>query len=113
MLYKNNRFKTCIIHHIHSHIANIPTIYLEYKCNLKVMGLTGDGATQNRRLFKMHDSICLEEDKNSEVDVCYRVRNVFRPNLFIFFISNPPHLLKTLRNSLSSSKDGSSVRYVE
>ena len=51
------------------------------------MGLTCDGATQNRKLFKMHH---WEKDMNPDVDVNYRIRNPFADDRFIFFISDPP-----------------------
>ena len=85
---------------------------LEKKCELKVMGLTCDGATQNRKLFKMHNLMSWESDLNSSIDVTYKIRNPFAQDRFIFFISDPPHLLKTLRNSLKSSTHGQSVRYL-
>ena len=79
---------------------------LVYKCGLKVMGLTCDGATQNRKLFTMHNLMCWEKDMNPDVDVNYRIRNP----LAFFSSLTPPHLLKTLRNSLKSSTHGQSIR---
>lgn len=58
---------------------------------IRVLALTCDGASTNRRLWKIHS----EEDR-----LVYKVNNIFardgpRP---LFFISDPPHLLKTARN---------------
>ena len=58
---------------------------------IRVLALTCDGASTNRRLWKMH---------GSDDGIVYKVNNIFaregsRP---LFFISDPPHLLKTVRN---------------
>ena len=60
---------------------------------IRVLALTCDGASTNRRLWKMHGA----EEGQAFV---YKVPNVFateapRP---LFFISDPPHLIKTARN---------------
>ena len=47
----------------------------------------------------MHHLMCWEKDMNPGVDVNYRIRNPFADDQFIFFIFDPPYLLKTLRNS--------------
>ena len=51
-------------------------------------------------------------ETDSSVDVTYKISNTFMPNRFIYFISDPPHLLKTLRNSLKSSTHSHSVRHL-
>lgn len=61
--------------------------------NLQVLGVTGDGASVNRKLFQMHGSTprtykCINIYSNGE-------RN-------IYFFSDPPHLLKTIRNAMAS-----------
>ena len=58
---------------------------------IRVMALTCDGASTNRRLWKMHST-----DKG----LVYKVPNVFAPETtrFLYFIADPPHLLKTVRN---------------
>ena len=61
-----------------------------------VLGLTCDGATPNRRLWKLH---------NSRDELIYKVPNVFADDQRDFyFISDPPHLLKTIRNSFCNPK---------
>ena len=85
----------------------------EIRCKIKIMGVTCDGATQNRKFFKMHHLMTWEEDLNSDVDVTYRIRNPFADDdRYIYFISDPPHLLKTLRNCLKSSAHGQTTRYM-
>ena len=66
---------------------------------LKVLALTADGASCNRKFFKMHGrtsfktaNICADED---------------RP---IFFFSDPPHLMKTTRNCWANSFSHSYTR---
>lgn len=69
---------------------------------LKVLCVTADGASPNRKFFKMNNS-----KQNQEI--CYKCRNFYSPdNRWLFFISDPPHLMKTVRNCWShSGKDGS------
>ena len=67
------------------------------RLGFKVLALTCDGASANRRLWKLH---------SEETVPTYKVQNPFaeeqsRP---LFFISDPPHLLKTIRNSWYSKK---------
>ena len=55
------------------------------------------GASTNRRLWKLHS-----EDGGT----IYKVNNVFAADVErpLFFVSDPPHLLKTIRNCLLSKK---------
>ena len=65
-------------------------------CGLKVIALTCDGASANRKFFKLH--------KSSTDDIIYKTINPYagedRP---VFFISDPPHLIKTVRNCWANS----------
>ena len=49
----------------------------ELECGLKIIGVTCDGASVNRNLFRMHSSMISEEHSNGHVDVVYRIRNEF------------------------------------
>jgi len=61
-----------------------------------VLGLTCDGASPNRRLWKLHS------DKD---ELVYKVPNCFAEDeRDFYFISDPPHLLKTIRNSFCNNK---------
>ena len=75
---------------------------LEENCKLKVVGDTYDGASLNRRMFRMHLSMTRDEDINEDVDVTYRIRNVFAEDegRYIFLIQ------KTERNCLAHSLAG-------
>ena len=59
---------------------------------VKVLGLTCDGLAANRRFFKLHND-------SQGTELTYKVPNPYtdepRP---IYFMSDPPHLLKTVRN---------------
>ena len=64
---------------------------LEKTCNLWVIATTSGGA--NRRFYRMYKDL----DDNSQSDVCYRTINLYAKNRFIYFVSDPPHLVKTAR----------------
>jgi len=69
---------------------------LEYM-GFKVIALTGDGASCNRKFFKLHTS-----DDSDEI--CYKTPNPYTDEKRdIYFISDVPHLLKTIRNCWSHS----------
>ena len=64
---------------------------------LKVICITGDGASLNRKFFKMHQS--------SE-GLVYKTHNPYADpaeERSLYFISDPPHLVKTIRNCWSHS----------
>ena len=68
------------------------TVFRLERMGLAVLTLTCDGASSNRRLWKLHSS-----DKCNELE--HKVPNVFAPGRFLYFFCDPPHLLKTTRNS--------------
>ena len=60
-------------------------------CGIKVLGLTCDGLSANRRLFKLH------RPKSSSI--VYKVLNPYASDgRHIHFLSDPPHLIKKKRN---------------
>ena len=82
--------------------------YLE-RINLKVIAATADGASQNRKFFKMHKYLC----GDSEADVIYRTKNIHTKEMhFIYFFADAPHLVKTVRNCLYHSGSGRGARYM-
>eukprot|EP00794_Sanderia_malayensis_P002699 gene2699-3120_t len=84
---------------------------LEDKCGVKVVGVTSDGASANRSMYRMHLHMTRVEDINADVDVVYRTRNVMaEEERYIYFLSDVPHLLKTARNCLRNSFAGSCTR---
>jgi len=63
---------------------------------LTVVTVTCDGASDNRKMFSMH---------NSGSPLSYKTVNVYASELQeIFFISDPPHLIKTIRNCFARGK---------
>ena len=44
--------------------------------SLKVIAVTCDGASANRKLFKMHFHLTFDDDINPDVDVTYHTRNL-------------------------------------
>ena len=66
------------------------------KCGFCVMALVCDGLAANRRLFKVHDQ--------SHAGEVYKVQNPYSNGRDLFFLSAPPHLIKTVRNAWSNSK---------
>ena len=61
-----------------------------------IHAVTADGAKPNQKLFRLHDP---------KSKLPFKVENVFSPERHpIYFISDPPHLIKTIRNCLASDK---------
>ena len=65
---------------------------------VKVICVTADGDSSNRKFFKMHNHLELG------LPVPYKAKNVFATDeRWLFFIADPPHLMKTVRNCWSHS----------
>ncbi len=60
-------------------------------CGLNVIAFCSDGASPNRKFYKMHDR------GNGVVN---KTTNPFQPEREIYFISDVPHLIKTTRNPI-------------
>ena len=83
---------------------------LELSVDLKVIAATADGASPNKTFFRMHKHM---DGQDHTRDVVYRVRNIYSTeDRYIYFISDPPHLVKTARNCLSNSGAGRETRYM-
>ena len=63
--------------------------------NLQVVSITSDGASFNRKLYRM--------SATKGLPVPYKVENPFRQSQSIYFICDVPHLIKTMRNCKSNS----------
>ena len=84
---------------------------LERTCKLKVIAATADGASPNRCFYTMHIS---KENENGN-GIIYKARNIYANDdgdRFIWFFSDPPHLIKTARNSLYKSGSARNSRYM-
>ena len=65
------------------------------RIGLKVLAVTADGASPNRRLFKIHNP--------SRGSFTHKVPNPYSTDgRDLLFFSDPPHLLKTVRNCFAS-----------
>ena len=65
------------------------------RCGLKVLAMTADGASASHCLFKIHNP--------SSSDTSHNIKNPYSTNgRDLFFLSDPPHLLKTTRNCFAS-----------
>lgn len=65
------------------------------RCGFKVIGTTLDGYSANRRFIKL-----VAED----APVKHKMVNPCAPDRHIFFFSDPPHLLKTVRNCMQNHR---------
>ena len=67
------------------------------ECGLKVIVVTADGASPNRKLFKMHQGLASNK-------VVYKTLNPYsQDDREVYFMSDVPHLIKTTRNCWSNS----------
>ncbi|KAK7112467.1 hypothetical protein V1264_011920 [Littorina saxatilis] len=66
------------------------------ECGWKVVASTSDKASPNQRLYQLHQVPGVS-------DVCFKAVNLHAPEREVFFISDAPHLIKTVRNNLESS----------
>ena len=70
---------------------------LEVDLDLNVLFITGDGASPNRRFIRLHEG-------EGNPLVVHHAENAFSDeSRAIYFISDPPHLMKTTRNNFSNS----------
>ena len=64
---------------------------------LKVLFITADGASPNRTFFRMHKA-------TGDIPITYKTLNRYaETERYIYFFSDPPHLIKTTRNCWSHS----------
>ena len=77
------------------------------RIGFKVIAITADGASPNRKFFNMHAP-------NNSSDLCYKSPNPYTTeDRDIYFFSDVPHLIKTTRNCWShSSKNGTRSLWV-
>ena len=69
--------------------------YLEMSVGLKVIYLCCDGAVQNRSVFQLH---------SPDGEFVHKTLNKYAlEERYLYFVSDPPHLLKTARNCFANS----------
>ncbi len=65
------------------------------RCGFNVLACTSDGLSVNRRFFKLHGT----------GSMVYKAMNPYSDDeRFVYFFSDPPHLIKTVRNCWFSDK---------
>jgi len=68
-------------------------------CGFKVLALKCDGLAANRRLFRMHNP------EGGANNIVHKVPNPYAEDgRDLFFLADPPHLIKTVRNAWANSK---------
>ena len=82
----------------------IPTFWetvplLELTCKLRAIATLSDGASPNRKFYRMHEQISNTDDSNG----VYHTINLYSPSRCILFLVDPPHLMKTTRNCKAHS----------
>ena len=73
-----------------------------------VVVATSNGVSTNRTFYQIHEDL----NGNSQVNVCYRTINLHVKNRFIYFVSDPPHIVKTTGNCLYDSGDEKQTQYM-
>ena len=73
----------------------------EGTCNLKVITVISDGASSNRKFYRLHHYLQFDQDR--DCDIVYRTSNLFFPERFMWLFADVPHLMKTAHNGLSHS----------
>lgn len=70
------------------------------RIGFKVIAITADGASPNRKFFHMHSL------NSSTADLCYKSPNPYtNDDRNIYFFCDVPHLMKTTRNCWSHSSE--------
>lgn len=64
---------------------------------VRIVAMVCDGSTINRGFIDM------QPRASSDSEITYDTPNIYDPSRSIVFISDPPHLLKTIRNCLYNS----------
>lgn len=67
------------------------------KLDFRVLVITADGASPNRKFFSMHND-------GAKDNICYKTKNPYADEdqeRYVYFVSDVPHLLKTVRNCWS------------
>ena len=67
--------------------------------DLQVISVVADGGSNNRRSFHLH-----KIPKFQVSGVTYKAPKIIQPGNFVYFIADPPHLIKTVRNAWYNSQ---------
>ena len=98
----------CTVFH-QRHLGGYPfwdVVFNLEKCGFKVIVATADGASPNRAFPRIH----FPTSKNNHD---YKTNNPFTTEeRYIYFFSDPPHLLKMIRNCLANANRTLWVRLI-
>ena len=72
---------------------------LELTCKLQVIATVSDGASPNRKFYRMHEQMSNTDNSS----VVYHTINLYATGRYIWFFADPPHLMKTARNCIAHS----------
>ena len=73
---------------------------------LKVIIITANGASMNRKFFRMHKH---PSGSNVENGIVYKTTNMYAEDRNIYFMSDVPHLINTVRNCWEKSRFGGTI----
>ena len=77
--------------------------WVEYG-GLKVRALVSDGATPNRKFYRMH--------RGGTEELCYYTKHYLDDDRKLYFICDVPHLIKTTRNNWENSHWNQQTRFL-
>ena len=90
-----------------------PVAICETQCAIEVVAATCDGASANSKFFRMHFGLTHDDELNADTDIFYLTIIFFSEDKhYIYFISDLPHLLKTVRICLNNSGSGKGTRFM-
>ena len=72
---------------------------LELTCTFQVIATVSDGASPNRKFYRVHEQMIYTDDGSA----MYCAINLYSPGLYIWFFANPPHFIKPTRNCIAHS----------
>nr|XP_047133158.1 uncharacterized protein LOC124811499 [Hydra vulgaris] len=81
---------------------------LEKRCNLHLVSVVADSASSNRTMIKLHRYMC----GDMITPVIFKTINLYAKSRYIYFVADPPHLIKTSRNCLLNSGAGKCTHYL-
>ena len=70
------------------------------KSGFQVRAFSCDGASPNRKFYRLHQT---NREQQFSAEPCHFTKNIYCPSRSIYFFSDPPHLMKTVRNNWENS----------
>ena len=71
--------------------------------SVQILAIVSDGSSANRAFYQMHTPATRSED---HPELVFDTINLCAPERILYFIADPPHLLKTIRNCFAKSGQG-------